>query len=134
MFDVKIRDIMNRDNSELYKLAIDILEKLKKDKYNLEKYDKEEEKRWFFQREIEKPKINFPDLAIQKDFMWGKEYLDLNKVIISMKDDIELINKLVIDGRNINEIGKSIFARLFGISLLSKDVVNYILEEINKEC
>lgn len=134
MFDVKIRDIMNRDNSELYKLAIDILEKLEKDRYNLKKYDKEEKKRWFFQREIEKPKINFPDLATPKDFMWGKEYLDLNKVIISMEDDIELINKLVIDGRNINEIGKSIFARLFGISLLSKDVVNYILEKINKEC
>lgn len=134
MFDIKIKDIMDRDNSELYKLAIDILEKIKDDARNLDDYDCKERNRWFFQKETEKPKLNFPDLAVYTEFMSSKLYIKLSNTINSMEDDIELINKLVIDGRDINDIGKDIFARLFKISLTSDDVINYILEKINKEC
>lgn len=134
MFDIKIKDIMEKDNSELYEIAIDIFRKLQEDANNLDEYDSAERKRWFFQKKIEKPRINFPDLTNHYTFMEVKIYPKLCNVLKDMENEIKFINNLVIDGMDINRISKSSFTKLFSVSMSSNDVINYILEKINKEC
>lgn len=126
---LSINDILKEEPKELYRLIVDIHDKLLDDLIKTRKWIRYENERFFFQKKRDFPKLNFDDLG---EVLYNGFYYEatrLEKMYHRVQSVLSQINTDIIDNECFEKVGiyKSDIIKMFGHSLSEKDVTDYIL-------
>lgn len=128
--NLRINDIMSKKNSDLYKIALDIMKKLKEDIETIDDWHDINRDRWFFQVKEKLPRLNFESSVSDRiDYLLGVYSMPARDEYNRLKNIIGKINKLcLISTKKIDELDREYFLDLFNVSYTSESVIKYILE------
>lgn len=128
--NLRINDIMSKKNSDLYKIALDIMKKLKEDIETIDDWHDINRDRWFFQVKEKLPRLNFESSFSDRiDYLLGVYSMPARDEYNRLKNIIGKINKLcLISTKKIDELDREYFLDLFNVSYTSESVIKYILE------
>lgn len=128
--NLRINDIMSKKNSDLYKIALDIMKKLKEDIETIDDWHDINRDRWFFQVKEKLPRLNFESSVSDRiDYLLGVYSMPARDEYNRLKNIIGKINKLcLISTKKVDELDREYFLDLFNVSYTSESVIKYILE------
>lgn len=128
--NLRINDIMSKKNSDLYKIALDIMKKLKEDIETIDDWHDINRDRWFFQVKEKLPRLNFESsISDRIDYLLGVYSMPARDEYNRLKNIIGKINKLcLISTKKVDELDREYFLDLFNVSYTSESVIKYILE------
>lgn len=128
--DLRINEIMSKRNSELYKIALDIMGKLKEDVKTIDNWHDVNRDRWFFQVKEKLPRLNFESsISDRIDYLLGVYSMPARDEYNRLKKIIGKVNKLCLTlSIKVDELDKEYFLELFDVNYTSKNVIEYILE------